>query len=342
MLLSARGKIMPNLITHYLCGIDVQKTIKNKELRDFISKNQNIYNLGTQGPDVLFYYRIFPWTPKPLISNVGQEMHAKKVGKVFNSFFDYLVQQPENIKNMLCAYFMGFVCHNCLDSITHPYIFYKTGFLKKGERKTFRYAYYHHRFETNLDVILLKEKLGITPQQLKPGCKIDVAAPVASNIGKLYEFVLKKVYDYNIPGKHLAASIKDMIMTQKVLHDPTGILKKVITPVERLILKYPVVAATIFPKAVNDDIDYMNDHHNVWYKPFDIRKPHTESFKDLYNQAVTKTTELLEVLYHALYKDSSVISNALQLIGNNSYTSGMDSDKEYEFKYHDIVFSDII
>jgi hypothetical protein len=44
---------MPNLVTHYLCGLEAVKMIENKECKKLIEQNKNVFNLGVQ---VLIYF----------------------------------------------------------------------------------------------------------------------------------------------------------------------------------------------------------------------------------------------------------------------------------------------
>lgn len=107
---------MPTTYAHYTFGKKVLSEL-SEELRETISKNIELYNIGLHGPDLLFYY-------KPLKSNkinkLGNEIHQTNA----NIFFE---AAKETIKlssnhNKAVSYIAGFICHYMLDSQCHPYI----------------------------------------------------------------------------------------------------------------------------------------------------------------------------------------------------------------------------
>ena len=72
---------MPGITAHYIFG---QKVLDKypKEIKNIVIENKDLFNIGLQGPDILFYY-------KPLKSNnvtkFGNDMHDEKGSIFFNS-----------------------------------------------------------------------------------------------------------------------------------------------------------------------------------------------------------------------------------------------------------------
>src|SRR6056297_3360967 len=107
---------MPDTYAHYTFG---QKVLANldKTYKEMILENIDIFNIGLQGPDILFYY-------KPLIKNwinrVGYAMHKKSAAPFFLRAKKIIRRSID--KNINISYIAGFICHFLLDSECHPFI----------------------------------------------------------------------------------------------------------------------------------------------------------------------------------------------------------------------------
>jgi hypothetical protein len=84
------GVIMPSLLTHYLCGNEMLKVLQNEDLINIITKYRQIFNIGTQGPDIFFYYRVWPWLDSKGINKLGERMHVEKVNDFFINAVEYI------------------------------------------------------------------------------------------------------------------------------------------------------------------------------------------------------------------------------------------------------------
>ncbi len=329
---------MPNLITHYLCGIEAIKNIENDKCRKLIRKHQNVFNLGVQGPDILFYYELWPWSAKTQAKSIGQEMHKSKVNLAFKGFLDYIKKQNNYVKEILAVYFMGFLSHNCMDSIGHPYIFYRSGFKMTSDKDENLYIYYHRKFETNIDVLLCKLLLNKKVHEINHDRLLEISASEENIISEMYESVIKSVFNYIAPKNKIVQAIKDMLSVEKLLKDPYGIKKKAIAGVDYVIYGYPLFSSLVFPHEIKDGLDYLNLKNSEWCMPFDKDRKSTRSFLDLFKKAHERSQKFCDIAFSTIFSDNPSVSCALKLFGNNSYTSGIDCDIPVKFKYRDIIF----
>lgn len=329
---------MPNLVTHYLCGLEAIEALENQECKKLVQKHQNVFNLGTQGPDILFYYEIWPWSSKSIETNIGQTMHISKVNKVFGAFIDYIAGQSGYARDVLTVYLLGFICHNCMDSIGHPYIFYRSGFNIPEYINENLFLCYHRRFETSIDVLLCKKHLNKRVHEINCDRLIQVNETELNLIGEMYASAVKKVFDSDIQKKKVRRAVREMQLVEKLLKDPHGIKKKLIGFFDKLIYRFPLYSSLIFPLEVKDGLDYLNLSHREWCMPFDNTIKSTKSFIDLFSDAVRRTQQLSNDLYNAIFNNNSNIHHVLELLGNNSYTTGVDCDMQAAFKYSDIIF----
>jgi len=330
---------MPNLVTHYLCGLDAVKNLEVSDCRQLINKYHNVFNLGLQGPDILFYYEVWPWSSKSLDKNIGEIMHISKVNKMFGAFIDYIIQKNGDEKNILTVYLMGFICHNIMDSIAHPYIFYRSGFNTPKFNNENLFLYYHRRFETSVDVLLCQDFLNKKIYELNIDNLIKVNDTELNLISELYRNAVKLVFNYDISKKKFIRAVKEMQLIEKLLKDPKGWKKKLIGFIDNIIYGFPLFSSLIFPLELKDGLDYLNLSNREWSMPHDETIKSSKSFLDLFYEASEKTGRLCDKLYCTLYQNNPCVSYVLELLGNNSYISGIDCDRQAVFKYSDIIFS---
>lgn len=155
---------MPTTYAHYTFGRKVLEEL-NKELRESINKNIELYHIGLHGPDILFYY-------KPLKSNrineLGHEIHRARADTFFENAKE-TIKADENV----FAYIAGFICHYMLDSQCHPYIRTKEDKIS------------HNEIESEFDrALMLKDNLN--PITFKPTAHIAASIENAGPISKFF------------------------------------------------------------------------------------------------------------------------------------------------------------
>lgn len=101
--------------SHYRLG---QKVIEQlcDPLKRVILNNQDLFNLGLHGPDILFYNRPYIHSK---VNRLGSEMHQQKANIFFNQSLSILRETKSEAQ---FVYLCGFVCHFILDSNCHSYI----------------------------------------------------------------------------------------------------------------------------------------------------------------------------------------------------------------------------
>lgn len=100
---------MPASFTHQSFGDDV---LLKSSHATFIQKYQAYFDLGLQGPDLLFYYHP---TTKNYINQKGSHMHEM----IARHFFEEAINSADEAS---LAYLCGFSAHYILDHACHPYI----------------------------------------------------------------------------------------------------------------------------------------------------------------------------------------------------------------------------
>lgn len=106
---------MPSIAAHYYFGQEiVERVNKNsREIGELIENNKAEFDLGLQGPDLLFYYK--PYI-KNKITGLGEEIHLHP-GKELVDCAAKNIREEKN--GAALGYLMGLACHFILDSSLH-------------------------------------------------------------------------------------------------------------------------------------------------------------------------------------------------------------------------------
>jgi hypothetical protein len=289
---------MPSAITHYLFAQQALD-LANSKLK-FLNDNIFAVNLGTQGPDPLFFYGTIPWKPRKKTKQAkakGNLLHSVEVIEKFVKMISYAQNKIGKEKALLFSYIFGHGLHYLLDREAHAYVFYMTGVDKNGELDN-KYGTDHALFESMIDFEFTKY-LGIATYAIKPHKTLLLNDSEAISISQMYasgesigEFMFYHAWE---DMKYLESFFLDKNESK------TKILK--IFGLGNSILNSMIHKTK---KEINDKIDYLNLSNQTWFNPA-TNKPHQESFIDLFKLALNQLpiwTEIIELaLSNKEYKE---------------------------------------
>ncbi|HBG67494.1 MAG TPA: hypothetical protein DDW60_02560 [Kandleria vitulina] len=127
---------MPASYTHQCFGDDLLRYM-NSDHKTLIKQYKNLFNLGLQGPDLLFYYHPLK---KNRVQDIGIKMHQLPA----RSFFEESFQFDDDAT---LVYLIGFALHYLLDSGAHPVI-----------NKVTHDDFEHYELERDLDMRFLSDR----------------------------------------------------------------------------------------------------------------------------------------------------------------------------------------
>ncbi len=105
---------MPAIAAHYKFGQLVAKSL-DKEVAKIIVDNKELFDLATQGPDLLFYFNPFKHNN---IVDLGNNIHSESAEVFFGKILEKgIAKNPE-----ILAYVLGVICHYGLDLACHPFV----------------------------------------------------------------------------------------------------------------------------------------------------------------------------------------------------------------------------
>jgi hypothetical protein len=316
---------MPNIATHGLLAQDVLDAAPFKSLADIIRRYPKAYFLGSNGPDFLFYYHVLPWQNKngsERMIAIANRLHAEKIDDFYRSAIDIIkATQDNHLKNAMISFLAGHLTHWSLDSVAHPYIFYKTGPIAGASK------YWHSRFESNIDTLMVKEIKGYSLAKFDSPQLVDADQLTLSAVEILYPEILKVIFGIEVSRQEIKESIASFHTAIKLLNDPLTLKFPFIQFFETLAGMRWSFSCHMVTGVCDTQNDILNLHHKPWIHPCDNTKTSVESFIDLYENARLRAVGVLCALDDILHKDY-IIDQLITLINDRTYDTGMKNPPE--------------
>lgn len=325
---------MPNIITHKIFAEEVYKKTTKKDIKDLLEKHFQIYYIGSNGPDFLFFYHAKPWEAYKdhSLNEIGSRLHAQGINAFYESAVESVQREKDPyIKESELAYLMGHLCHWSLDMMTHPYIFHRTGDCKGLS------AGLHHRFESVMDAMMLKKyhDLDIADYRSYEICAFD--EEMLKAIARIYVPAVKHTFASEIKVYQLREALTSWGDIQRLLYDPKHTKIKVLKGMEKIMRRPWLISGNVVPRKIEEDFDILNEKKKVWFHPCDDTQCFHDSFQELFDKAVDQAVVLLEKVYGCVEYGASV-DGLLQLLDDRAYDSGMKGNPE--MKHFQIIFEE--
>lgn len=129
---------MPSVFTHFLIARSAMEKLNGSEKL----KNDAHFLLGSQGPDLAFFY---PSRKKP---NLGRALHTQNVYSSLCALASSYSSYPESARRFT----LGYITHYAADVVFHPYIYHLS-----NKFEYLPYARLHVRIENDLDSYFLEK-----------------------------------------------------------------------------------------------------------------------------------------------------------------------------------------
>lgn len=314
---------MPNIITHTLFAQEIFNKVDEKT-HDLFEPRLQLLEIGSNGPDFLFFHGLNPkdfYKPSDL-RKAGSIFHGGHVNEFYQkALISIRNEKDEEIRKDMKTYVCGHLCHWALDSTSHPYIFYRTGTC------TGKSAWYHHRFESLLDAILLKVKKDCTIEDFKFYEVCDITKEQARAIARIYVPNIRMILGMDIKPHQILESLNDWHFIESLFYDASGKKIHALQALEDLTKTYNFLSGYIVPNEPEDPYDVMNLLHNRWVHPSDSELVSTESFFDLYDRALLLAQEAIRI-FLAACDNPEYDQDLLLLIKDRNYNLGKSDHKE--------------
>ena len=310
---------MPSIITHHVFSDEIYKRLskrKQNKLKDII----DVYHAFAQSHDYLYYYTFHKDAKK--IKDLGNKGHK-------NSTQAYFINMINNIKDLkltkdgyALSYLYGSLCHYVMDSMCHPFIFYKTGAWNHDDKNTYKYRGGHTMMEKSIDAIYYKKIYGKEYKYCNVSKDI-IGKPIFSKeLGNLIDKTWKDTYNEDNMAIKYLKGIKDAkFIYSVVINDCFGI-KRTIYKFIDLITDHRNYIQYYSTHITNPDMSLLNLENKEWNNPANKELKYTSSFIDLFNEGVLKVLKIIEVI--DMYFDDKVdIKYVCKYIPDLSYSNGL-------------------
>jgi hypothetical protein len=319
---------MPNIWAHMIFGQEVLEVVNCKHVLEDPTL-RNVFNLGCQGPDFLFFHNFWPWKRDKKMNQLGSAMHSKECGPMLVEMVHTI--QGRTMDDPALVYVLGFLLHHVLDRNMHPYVFYRSGF-KKWD---------HQHFEVAMDTLIVKRKLGLETWKTPVWKQVDIGDHLPSDITAMLLHATRQLYadlTTNVEESDFNQAYKDMILAEKIFHDPSGIKR---------LLSFNQIEPMVFKRKLTHH-DYLNEARKAWRHPALEDKTYTTSVWDLWNPALEDGMKVIQASLAFLKNNDNIVESiqqkekddqALQAaIGNLSYETGLSCVDGPEIRYADPSF----
>jgi hypothetical protein len=315
---------MPNIWTHFLFGEQLLHSV-NPQVNLSDPRLRNLYRMGCQGPDLLFYHHFLPWQSSRGMPALGSAMHSRQCGPVLLDFIRHVSGKP--LTDPLVVYTLGFLTHHVLDRNMHPYVFYKSGFRK----------FDHQRFEILMDTLIVKRKLGLDTWKTPVWKELDAGPSLPDSITEM----LVKVTSTHYPEQTATLSeadwqdaYRDMLQAQKLFHDPVGV-KRLLTGgyIRKLVFERNLPA-----------IDILNEERIAWHHPAVPEETYTDSVWDMWELAMEDGIRVMKAALHCISatqpaERDRAWQELVPALGNLSYETGKPCDSGLDIRFVQSVFA---
>ncbi|SFQ43102.1 Zinc dependent phospholipase C [Lachnospiraceae bacterium XBB1006] len=317
---------MPGFYTHYLFGAMTFPGLRNQHTKDIIRDNKSVYTFGLQGPDFLFYF-----LPSQIIhrGNLGSTMHERRTGCFLFHLLNTCTQftDPEDRAIAEC-YILGFLGHYTLDSVAHPYIYDRSGFVFQ---KTQKYYSRHIELETEIDSEMLDYYKHRKPSAFAQHKLLTLTSKQKKVISACLTSALQQTYpEYFLHSALMRMALRWMQIGTHLFYDKNGWKKPLVRNLENKIFGYYPISFMIPTDTPSDFIDSTNVLKETWKNPWNPTKQSNESFYELFERAQNEYRHLITATEEVFNASRQTLPSSLrkwkELVGNRSYHSGLSCE----------------
>ncbi len=314
---------MPAMITHYLLG---RRMIPLSGIPPI--RRQDAFLLGTQGPDILYFFRAYPWLVGKAGLPIGNALHDVSPSELFTAIRFVLSEATADEKKILESYILGFICHYAADRRIHPFVCYFQEELQKQD-PTFAQTMnpYHYRMESALDAELLRHDRG----EYVSAFPLVTVVPkrdrlLEAAIARFYHRLIKEMLELDIPEKQLRHLVGDMRHSMRLMTDRTELKGKALRFWERTRKSGAVLSPLLRTKEI-EGYDYANTEHRMWIKHDDVvsRQDFFEICDEVVEDAVVLMNEFMQGIGGADLTDGIDFAGKHYAEGSSDY----ETDREF-------------
>lgn len=283
----------------------------------------DLFKLFGKSFDILFFIN----------HKLGNYAHNNKVNLYFKNIILYI--KGNNLENNsdVLAYLYGSVCHYVLDSIVHPYVFYKTGNYVYKDKSTYKYKDGHGNLEYMIDAIMYQSRNNKEIYKVNLAKYIFPKLKFKKELNDIIDYAYKNTFNVENYSKTIYKGYRNYRLCLKYfMRSRFGVKKLLYKVVDFTRLIHIDLASNCYytPKLNNN---VLNLEHQKWCYPANKNKSYHYSFYDLYDIAILRANKLITLIDNFLLTENGDIKSLLKEIGDLSYTTGVSLSSKQGMKY---------
>lgn len=322
VIIRKEGDNMPATYTHHIFTKDVFKVL-DCDIKEKLKDKQDLFDLFGKSFDILFFIKY----------KMGIYAHNNKSNLYFKNIVKYIKDNSLENNSEILAYLYGSICHYVLDTICHPYIFYKTGNYIAGDKSTYKYRGGHSYIESMIDAQFYYKRNNKPIYKGKLSQEVFTKLSFSKELNDILDYVYLNTFDVNNYSKVIYKGYKNYKFVFKYFMCSRTFIKKALYKFidKTHLIKKDLAGKCYYIKTLDNTV--LNLEHNKWYYSVDKKISYHYSFYDLYDVAIERARKLINTLDNALNSSEKDLNKVLREIGNLSYTTGVNVDKRKVMKY---------
>ena len=315
---------MPSHFTHLLFAEEALRGALGERAEEILSAHGNLFRFGAQGPD--FFYHNQRTMPTGLRYGVALHRHG------YGSFVQELVREAQRLSAGpgadLSAFILGFVTHAPLDRQAHPFIGYFAGWVDPRKEASRRLYHAHPFLERILDVLVLRERLGLAPAQFDFLSKIRCGKALPYPVIKAMVKGLNTVYpSYSFRSRNrqrVENAYHDAMFFYKLTNHLNPDLMRLAYRKDRKEGFREKRLGLLHPREVPPGYDFLNLSHQEWCHPCDEAAVTRASFLDVYEEALRRCIVMLGDVFLVL-SGQAPVEGLAERLGEESLDTGREN-----------------
>lgn len=243
-----------------------------------------VFRWGLHGPDPLFFHKVYAGSP---LHAIGARLHEEKTDELFAVFAEIVNHLTGTAHHIAAAYFYGFLCHYALDSMVHPYVYYRQHECLEAMPKEDPTSI-HCQIESDIDCALFDKLKG---DHLRLPVEVyRLTDEETAILAVILRHLVHRVLREEISTRELRPIFSEMLAYQRIFFGGGRTLRSSARTIERILGKTAVLSSHI--RAGLPQWDALNESHTPWRNLWKPDIVCTETVMELFQMAQDRAAEL--------------------------------------------------
>lgn len=315
---------MPDMLAHWQVAEEARTRLEPGPLARVLDERLDAYKVGAQGPDFLFYSRV--WSGDPRRRDLALHVHQHRMRDVFHALFEHAAGLPAEEHAVALAFACGYAAHLCLDAEAHPWVMYWTGDITERADPAQRALAFrrHGLLESSIDV-MLRQRRSADPGWLRRAGLLRMSRAQTAVVARMWERVLGDVHGVVFSAAEGRAAFRDMALVYSAMSDRRAPFTRLLTTMAPVIDRAGVMSRTqLYPDDPLPLVVDLATTRRRWFRPSLPEEPRTETLDEIFELAVAETVRCLEAVEGLL--DGASAGETADAIGDRDMLTGVPCD----------------